>query len=215
MRNAPRELWTAIRITLVIALVTGIVYPLVITGVAQVAFGDQANGSLVTRNGQVVGSRLIGQNFTAPQYFWGRPSDIDTVGANGSPSPDPYDAANSMGSNDGPSNACLVDNTNPGCNPAIAGIKQRVDAIRAANPTYTGEIPIDLVTSDFSGFDPDISEASALLQVDRVAAARHLAPDTVRRLVEDHLDGRSLGIFGEPSVNVLALNLALDDGAAG
>ena len=215
MRNAPREVWIAVRITLLLALLTGIAYPLVVTGVSQVAFHDQANGSLVTRNGQVVGSRLIGQNFTDPRYFQGRPSDIYVTGSGGNPSPDPYDAANSMGGNQGPSNACLIDNSGSGCNPAIPGIRQRVAAIRAANPTYTGEIPIDLVTADFSGFDPDITEASALLQVDRVAAARHLDAAHLRQLVEDHVDGRSLGLFGEPHVNVLALNLALDDGAAG
>ena len=215
MRTSSRELWVAVRITLLFALVTGIVYPLAMTGAAQAVFHDQANGSLITHNGQVVGSRLIGQNFTDPKYFWGRPSDIVTTGPNGSPSPDPNDAANSMGSNYGPSNACLLDSTSNGCNPAIPGIKQRVAAVRAANPSFTGEVPIDMVTSDFSGFDPDISEASALLQVDRVAAARHLDAARVRQLVEDHVDARSLGLFGEPHVNVLELNLDLDAGGAG
>lgn len=214
LRASLRELGTAVRITLLLALLTGIVYPLIMTGIGQAAFHEQANGSLVTRGGQTVGSRLIGQNFTEPKYFWGRPSDIYATGEDGKPSPDPYDAANSMGSNYGPSNACLIDSTSAGCNPAIPGIKQRLATIRAANPAYRGEIPVDLVTSDFSGFDPDVTEASALLQVDRVAAARDLRPARLRQLVEDHVDGRSLGIFGEPHVNVLELNLALDDGVA-
>ena len=203
LASLPRELLTALRLTLVIAVVTGLIYPFVITGIAQAVFHDQANGSLITRNGQVVGSRLIGQEFTKPHYFHGRVSS--TVSADDPTKAQPYNAANSAGSNYGPSNKALIDR-----------VSKDVETIRRDNGLgANGQVPADLVTSDFSGFDPDITEASALLQVDRVAAARNLDGATVRALVERHVQGRILGIFGEPHVNVLDVNLALDNGEAG
>ena len=191
------EVLRSLRATLVIALIGGLIYPLLMTGLAQGLFHDQANGGLITVDGKVIGAKLIGQNFTSARYFDGRPSA--TVDENDSTKPKPYNAANSAGDNLGPSNQALID-----------VVKQRVEAIRKANPTATGEIPIDLVTTDFSGFDPDISPAAAYLQVDRVAKARGLDAATVRTLVEQHVSGASLAIFGAPHVNVLALNLALD-----
>jgi K+-transporting ATPase ATPase C chain len=193
-----RELRRALLITLVLAVLCGLVYPLVMTGLAQGLFHSQADGSLIVRDGRIVGSTLIGQEFTSPGYFQGRPSA--TVSASDPTRAQPYNAANSGGDNLAPSNQAL-----------ITAVRQRVAELRKENPSFTGEVPVDLVTTDFSGFDPDISEASALLQVDRVAAARHLDPAAVRRLVESHVSGRSLGIFGEPHVNVLGLNLVLDD----
>ncbi|MGH7747798.1 MAG: potassium-transporting ATPase subunit KdpC, partial [Candidatus Dormibacteria bacterium] len=160
-------------------------------------FHGNANGSLITVGNKVVGSRLIGQNFTSDKYFNGRPSA--TVDENDSTKPKPYNAANSAGDNLAPSNQALID-----------VVRQRVEAVRKANPTMTGDVPIDLVTTDFSGFDPDISEAAAMVQVDRVAKARGLDSAKVRALVVDHVNAASLGIFGVPHVNVLALNLALD-----
>ncbi len=198
----PAELLRALRLTLVVAAVTGVIYPLAITGLAQGLFPGQANGSLVTENGRVVGSALIGQEFTSPRYFHGRPSA--TVNAT-TGRPQPYAADNSGGSNLGPSNPALIER-----------VARDVQATRQQDhlpPNAT--IPVDLVTTDFSGLDPDISEASALLQVTRVAQARHLGPAAVRSLVEHHLHGRMLGVFGEPYVNVLELNLALDRGEAG
>jgi K+-transporting ATPase ATPase C chain len=195
-----RELRRALLITLVLAVLCGLVYPLVMTGLAQGLFHSQADGSLIVRDGRIVGSTLIGQEFTSPGYFQGRPSA--TVSASDPTRAQPYNAANSGGDNLAPSNQAL-----------ITAVRQRVAELRKENPSFTGEVPVDLVTTDFSGFDPDISEASALLQVDRVAAARHLDPAAVRRLVESHVSGRSLDIFGEPYVNVLGLNLALDDTA--
>jgi K+-transporting ATPase ATPase C chain len=191
------EVLRALRATLVIAVIGGLLYPLVMTGLAQVMFHDQANGGLITAGNKVVGAKLIGQNFTSDKYFNGRPSA--TVDENDSTKPKPYNAANSAGDNLGPSNQALID-----------AVRQRVEAVRKANPTLKGDVPIDLVTTDFSGFDPDISKAAALLQVDRVATARGLDPGKVRTLVEQHVSGASLGIFGVPHVNVLALNLALD-----
>lgn len=203
LATLPRELLIALRLTLVIAVVTGLIYPFVITGIAQAVFHDQANGSLITRNGQVVGSRLIGQEFTKPQYFQGRVSS--TVNTDDPTKAQPYNAANSAGSNYGPSNKALIDR-----------VSKDVETIRKDNGLGAdGQVPVDLVTSDFSGFDPDITEASALLQVDRVAAARNLDAARVRALVERHVQGRVLGIFGEPHVNVLDVNLALDNGEAG
>jgi potassium-transporting ATPase KdpC subunit len=202
LRSLPVELVRAIRLTLVIALVTGLIYPLAITGISQLAFHDQANGSLITKNGQVVGSKLIGQNFTDARYFQGRPSA--TVNASDPTKPQPYNAANSGGSNLGPTNKALVDR-----------VAQAVKDIRKQNNLpANSQVPIDLVTTDFSGFDPDITEASALLQVHRVAAARGLNEAAVRQLVESKVQGRVLGVFGEPHVNVLDLNMALDQGAA-
>lgn len=193
----PAEVIRALRATLVIAAITGLLYPLAMTGLAQGLFHDQANGGLITRNGTVVGARLIGQNFTSARYFNGRPSA--TVDENDPTKSKPYNAANSAGDNLAPSNQALID-----------VVRQRVEAVRKANPTLTGDVPVDLVTTDFSGFDPDISVAAALLQVDRIAGARGVSSASVRAIVEDHINSASLGIFGVPHVNVLALNLALD-----
>lgn len=176
--------------TIVLTILFGLAYPLVFTGLAQVLFPHQANGSLVTVNGKVAGSELIGQSFTKPEYFHGRPS---AAGNNG------YDAANSGGSNLGPTNQKLVDR-----------VKADVQKFRAENPDYTGPIPADLLTSSGSGLDPHISPASAEAQVARVAKARGVTPDRIAELVAKHTDGRQWGIFGEPRVNVLLLNIDLD-----
>jgi K+-transporting ATPase ATPase C chain len=187
-------MWTHIRSSLillvVLTVVTGVIYPLVITGIAQVTFPAQANGSLIYKGGRPVGSALIGQPFDDPKYFWSRPSAT---------SPFPDNAAASSGSNQGP------------LNPALAqAVQGRVDALRAADPGNTAAVPVDLVTTSGSGLDPHISPAAALYQVPRVARERKLDVETVRTLVERHIEGRTLGILGEPRVNVLALNLALD-----
>ena len=203
LRSLPIELLRALRLTLVVAVVTGLIYPLVITAISQAVFHDQANGSLIVKNGQVVGSKLIGQNFTDPRYFFGRPSA--TVNQNDATKSDPYNAANSAGSNLAPSNKVLIDR-----------VAKAVAQIRKENNLPAGSmVPVDLVTTDFSGFDPDITEAGALIQVNHVAAARNLDPAKIRALVEKYVQGRSLGLFGEPRVNVLALNMALDNGEAG
>jgi K+-transporting ATPase ATPase C chain len=203
VRSLPAELLRAARLTLVIAVVTGLIYPLVVTGVSQVVFHDQASGSLIVKNGQLVGSKLIGQNFTDPKYFFGRPSA--TLNQNDTSKSDPYNAQNSAGSNLAPSNKVLIDR-----------VSKAVEQIRKENNLSAGSmVPIDLVTTDFSGFDPDITQAGALTQVNHVAAARNLDPARVRALVERYLQGRVLGVFGEPHVNVLALNMALDAGEAG
>ena len=201
-RSVPVELLRSLRLTLVIAGLTGLLYPLAVTGVSQVAFNRQANGSLITRNGQVVGSSLIGQRFTEARYFHGRPSA--TVDA-GTGRPRPYAADNSAGSNLAPSSQALADR-----------VAKDVRAVRQENGLAPdAQVPVDLVTTDFSGVDPDVSEASALLQVDRVAGARGLDPARVRALVEAHVHGRVLWLFGEPHVDVLEMNLALDSGEAG
>jgi K+-transporting ATPase ATPase C chain len=201
--SLPRELLTALRLTLVMAVITGLIYPFAMTGISQVAFNSQANGSMITNHGKVVGSHLIGQNFTDPKYFQGRPSA--TVNPNDPTKADPYNAANSGGSNLGPSNKALVDR-----------VAKQVQDIRKQNGlSASSQVPIDMVTTDFSGFDPDITEAAALVQVSRVAKARNLNDSQVHALVESHIQGRTLGIFGEPRVNVLELNLALDNGQAG
>ena len=173
-----------------LSILTGVVYPLAVTGVAQVLFPEQAAGSLVLRDGKPVGSELIGQNFAAPKYFWGRPSAT---------SPMPYNASASGGSNLGPLNPALTD-----------AVKTRVAALRAADPGNTAPVPVDLVTASASGLDPHISPAAANYQVARVARVRGLPADRVQALVVQQTEQPWLGLFGEARVNVLALNLALD-----
>ena len=175
----------------IFTLLTGIVYPVFITAVAQSLFPHQANGSLIVKNAKVLGSQLIGQQFDDPRYFWGRLSAT---------SPYPYNAGSSSGSNIGPTNPAL-----------LVEVKARIADLKAADPTNTALIPVDLVTSSGSGLDPDISVAAALYQVPRVAKARGLSEDTVLALVNQHTLGRQLGVLGEPRVNVLELNLALDE----
>jgi len=185
-----RQLRPALVILGLMTLLTGVLYPAVITGIAQIVFPYQANGSLIAENGKVVGSELIGQQFDDPSYFWGRLSAT---------SPNPYNAASSSGSNLGPSNPAL-----------IAAVQARVDALHKADPGNTAPIPVDLVTASGSGLDPDISPAAAEYQVARVARARGLDEAAVRNLVLQYTQGRTLGLLGEPRVNVLKLNLALD-----
>ncbi len=180
----------AIVMVATLTVVTGIAYPLLVTGIARVAFPRQAGGSLVVEDGRVVGSRLVGQAFDDPRFFWGRPSAT---------SPVPYDAGASSGSNLGPTNPALLE-----------AARARIEALRAADPTATGPVPVDLVTASASGLDPDISPAAAEYQVARVARARGLDPRTVRALVAKHTEGRTFGLLGEPRVNVLELNLALE-----
>ncbi len=187
MRNIIRPAIVSIAI---FTLLTGILYPLFITGIAQLVFPHQANGSLIVKNGQIVGSELIGQQFDDPRYFWGRLSAT---------APFPYNAASSSGSNLGPTNPAL-----------LAEVKQRIADLKAADPTDTAPIPVDLVTSSGSGLDPDISLAAAQYQVSRVAKARSLSVDTIQKLVQQYTHGRQFWVLGEPRVNVLELNLALD-----
>jgi K+-transporting ATPase ATPase C chain len=182
-----RNFVTAVLMTIVTTLLLGIAYPLAITGIAQVAFPDRANGQLLVRDGAVIGSRLIGQGFSSPGYFRSRPSATAV----------PYDAANSAGSQLGPTNPRLVE-----------AVKANVEVARVENPGVP--VPIDLVTTSASGFDPHLSPASADFQVPRVARERGLDPSVVRALVAAHTEGRQLGFLGEPRVNVLELNLALD-----
>jgi K+-transporting ATPase ATPase C chain len=176
-------------------VLTGFAYPLLVTGIAQAALHGPANGSLVDKDGQPTGSRLIGQTFDDPKYFWGRLSA--TLDANGKALP--YNAGASGASNLGPTNSALIDE-----------VKGRVDALHAADPDNAAPIPVDLVTSSGSGLDPEISPAAAEYQVTRVAKARGMDPARVRELVADHTLGRTFGVLGEPRVNVLELNLALD-----
>jgi K+-transporting ATPase ATPase C chain len=187
----------AVVLTLILTIVTGFLYPGVVTGLAQLFFHSQANGSLVyASNGQVIGSELIGQYWTSSKYFHGRPSA--TVNLNGTPSP--YEADNSSASNLGPTNATLIKN-----------VQQRVADLKKENPNAPpGPVPVDLVTTSGSGLDPDITIAGALYQVPRIAQARGLSQDVVKQVIMNHETGRFLGIFGEPYVNVLDLNLALD-----
>jgi len=173
-----------------LSVLLGLIYPLAVTGIAQVAFPHQANGSVMTAGGQPAGSALIGQPFDDPKYFWGR------LSATG---PFPYNSASSSGSNYGPLNPALV-----------AAAQARIDALKAADPGNPAPIPVDLVTASGSGLDPDISPAAALYQVHRVAKARGLDEKAVRQLAEQHIQERQFGFLGEPRVNVLKLNLALD-----
>jgi K+-transporting ATPase ATPase C chain len=174
----------------VFTVITGVVYPVVVTGIAQVLFPYQANGSLIVRDGKVVGSALIGQPFDDPKYFWSRPSAT---------SPFAYNAGASSGSNLSPTNPAL-----------IQSVQDRVDALRAADPSNRAPVPVDLVTASGSGLDPHISPAAALYQLPRVARERKVDPQVVQQLIDQHTQGRFLGVLGEPRVNVLALNLALD-----
>src|SRR5882724_3827028 len=185
----------AVMVLVLLTLVTGVAYPLLVTGIAQAVFPFQAQGSLVVKEGKVVGSALIGQPFDDPKYFWSRPSATSPFADN---------AGASSGSNLSPTNPDL-----------IKAVQGRVDALRAADPGNTAPVPVDLVTASGSGLDPHISPAAALYQVARVAKARKLDPAAVRELVTQHTQGRFLGMLGEPGVNVLALNLALDASGAG
>jgi K+-transporting ATPase ATPase C chain len=188
----------AVVLTVILTIVTGFLYPGVVTGLAQLFFHSQANGSLVyASNGQVIGSELIGQYWTAPKYFHGRPSaTVNPTTLQSSP----YQADNSSASNLGPTNATLIKN-----------VQQRVAELKKENPNAPpGPVPVDLVTTSGSGLDPDITIAGALYQVPRIAQARGLSQEVVKQVIMDHETGRFLGIFGEPYVNVLDLNLALD-----
>jgi K+-transporting ATPase ATPase C chain len=194
-----REIRPAIILLLALTVITGLAYPLVMTGIAGVIFPNQAQGSLIERDGKVVGSRLIGQEFDDAKYFHGRPSATTAPDPKDATKtvPAPYNAINSMGSNLGPTSKALADR-----------MKADVDKLKAENPS--APVPVDLVTTSGSGLDPDISPAAALFQVPRVAKARNIPEDRVRQLVEEHVRGRLLGLIGEPRVNVLLLNLALD-----
>jgi potassium-transporting ATPase KdpC subunit len=197
-----REIRPAIILLVALTLITGLAYPLAMTGLAQVLFPKQANGSMIEKDGKIVGSAQIGQVFADDKYFHGRPSATNT------PDPKdatktvdaPYNAANSMGSNLGPTNKALIDR-----------VKGDVDKLKEENPS--APVPIDLVTTSGGGLDPHISPEAALFQVPRVAKARNMPEDRLRQLVGQHIEGRTLGLLGEPRVNVLALNLALDGAA--
>jgi potassium-transporting ATPase KdpC subunit len=189
----------AIVMIVVMTVITGIIYPLAMTGIAQAVFPYQANGSLIEKGGKVIGSALIGQNFSSDKYFHGRPSATTAPDPNDASKtvPAPYNAANSGASNLGPTSKTLVDR-----------VKEDAEKLAAENPNTP--IPADLVTTSASGLDPDVTPAGALFQVPRVAQARGLPENKVRQLVQEHISGRFLGIIGEPHVNVLQLNLALD-----
>jgi K+-transporting ATPase ATPase C chain len=182
----------AIVSVVLLSVVTGLAYPAIVTMIAQVIFPQQVNGSLIVKDGKTVGSALIGQPFDRPEYFWGRPSAT---------SPFAYNAGASSCSNLGPTNPALT-----------KAVRDRVDALRAADPGNSVPVPVDLVTASGSGLDPHISPAAALYQLPRVAKARKLEEAAVRRLVDQHIEGRQFGLLGEPRVNVLTLNLALDEG---
>ena len=185
---------SAIRPALVVfvamTLLTGVAYPLLVTGIGGAGFADRAAGSLIVRDGKPIGSSLIGQNFTDPKYFWGRPSATGTM---------PYNPLATAGSNQGPSNPALVE-----------AVKARIAALKAADPGNSAPVPVDLVTASASGLDPHISVAAAKYQLSRVAAVRKLELASLQAIIDKHTEGQFLGIFGEPRVNVLELNLALD-----
>jgi K+-transporting ATPase ATPase C chain len=199
-----REIRPAILVLVALTVITGLIYPLVMTGIAQLIFPYQAQGSLIERNGTIVGSALIGQQFTSDKYFHGRPSATTTTDPNDSTKtvPAPYNAANSGGSNLGPSNKALIDR-----------VQGDIDKLKQDNPSAA--VPIDLVTTSASGLDPDVSPEGALFQVPRIAKVRNLPEDRLHQLVTDNIQGRLFGLFGEPRVNVLQLNLALDQLSAG
>jgi K+-transporting ATPase ATPase C chain len=198
-----REIRPAIVLVVALTLITGLAYPLAMTGLAEVIFPKQAQGSLIEKDGKVIGSALIGQVFADDKYFHGRPSATNAPDPNDSTKTvdAPYNAANSMGSNLGPTNKALIDR-----------VKGDLDKLKQENPN--AQVPIDLVTTSGSGLDPHISPDAALFQAPRVAKARNMPEDRVRQLVQDHVEGRTLGFLGEPRVNVLALNMALDQAAA-
>jgi potassium-transporting ATPase KdpC subunit len=198
-----REIRPAIVLVVALTLITGLIYPLAMTGIAGVIFPYKAQGSMIERDGKVVGSELIGQEFTSEKYFHGRPSATTATDPNDSSKtvPAPYNAANSGGSNLGPTNKALVER-----------VQGDVDKLKQENPS--AQVPIDLVTTSGGGLDPHISPAGALFQVPRVAKARNMPEDQLRKLVDENTEGRLLGLLGEPRVNVLALNLALDRAAA-
>ena len=186
-----KQLRPIVTMLLLMTLITGVIYPLVVTGAAQLLFPAKANGSLIERDGHAVGSHLIGQSFTDPKYFWGSPSATAPMANNG---------AASTPSNQGPTNPALTD-----------AAKQRIDALRAVDPGNQAPVPADLATASGSGLDPEISPAAAQYQLARVARIRGMSEDQVRKLVDAATKGRQLGVLGEPRVNVLELNLALDD----
>jgi len=188
-----QQLLPAVRATILITVITGLLYPAAVTGICQLFFKSQAGGSLITRNDQVIGSSLIGQNFTKPEYFHPRPSNAGTDG---------YDASNSGGYNWGPTNQKLADR-----------VKGAAAQFRKENPGYDGLIPADALTGSASGLDPDISVANARIQAGRVARARGLSPEAINKLITAATSGRDLGFLGEPRVNVLALNLSLERSA--
>ncbi len=190
-----KHLRTSVVMLIALTAVTGVIYPLLITGVGQIAFPSMANGSLVERDGKTVGSELIGQPFDRPQYFWGRPSGTQAF---------PYDASASSGSNLGPQNPDLLES-----------VRHRVRALKAVDSLNTRPVPVDLVTSSGSGLDPHISVLAALYQVPRVARARGVSEERVRALIQQHTEGRQFGLLGEPRVNVLLLNVDLDDTLTG
>lgn len=193
MKNQIRPMLTIFGLLL---LITGFIYPIVVTGLAQVIFPFQANGSLIKQNDEVVGSRLIGQNFTGMEYFWGRPSATSTFPYN---SFDPTTLTGSSGSNLGPLSQLLVDT-----------VKQRVNTLTKADPKNSSLIPVDLVTASASGLDPDISISAVYYQIPRVARARGVSEANIKKVVDQYIESRQLGLLGEPRVNVLLLNLALD-----
>jgi K+-transporting ATPase ATPase C chain len=192
-----KEIRPALLLLLLLTLITGVIYPLGMTGLAQALFPYQANGSLIVKDGVVIGSELIGQNFATEKYFHGRPSVTTGTDASGNSVADPDNAANSLGSQLGPTSKALMDR-----------VTADTATLRAENPSTP--VPVDLVTTSASGIDPDITPAAALFQIPRVAKARGLSEDQVRQLVQDHIEDRFLGLIGEPHVNVLALNMALD-----
>ena len=185
------QLRPALMMLLTLTLLTGVIYPLAVTGLAQLFLPSLADGSLIIRDGKVIGSELIGQQFDDPKYFWGRPSAT---------SPFPYNAAASSGSNLGPTNPAFIN-----------AVRERVSALRAADPVNDTPIPVDLVTASGSGLDPHMSPAAAEYQLKRVARARGLGENTLRDLVARHTEGRQLGVLGERRINILKLNVALDD----